>query len=191
MRLCSMMIENSGTNKTEVNALLSLMCFHSSRFEARLDSDGELILYEDQDISRWNTDLVSKGVYFLHCAASGNKFSKYHLEAGIAYWNTRREESREKWENILQLYNYLLQIEYSPIAALNRTYALSKVKSKQEAIIEAEKLQLTSSQFYFALLGELNSGIDNKKARHNFEKALDLAKTDTVKKAILSKIDRL
>ena len=191
MRLCTMLVENSGTNKPEVNALLSLMCFHASRFDARLNSDGELVLYEDQDISRWNTDLVSKGGYFLHCAASGNKLSKYHLEAGIAYWNTKKEDSSEKWENILQLYNHLLQIEYSPIAALNRTYALSKVKSKQEAITEAEKLQLQGNQFYFALLGELNTGIDNKKAKLNFEMALDLAKTDAVKKSIQAKIDQL
>src|SRR4029078_5337670 len=66
MRLCTMLVENSGTNKPEVNALLSLLCFDASRFDARLNSDGELVLYEDQDISRWNTDLVSKGGYFLH-----------------------------------------------------------------------------------------------------------------------------
>jgi RNA polymerase sigma-70 factor (ECF subfamily) len=83
-----MLVENEGTNKPEVNALLSLMCFHASRFDARINSEGELILYEDQDISRWNTDLVSKGGYFLHCATTGKKLSKYHLEAGIAYWNT-------------------------------------------------------------------------------------------------------
>lgn len=191
MRLCTMLVENTGTNKPEVNALLSLMCFHASRFDARLNDDGEIILYEDQDITRWNTDLVSKGGYFLHCAASGNKLSKYHLEAGIAYWNTKKEDSPEKWGNILQLYNHLLQIEYSPVAALNRTYALSKVKSKQEAIIEAEKLQLTGNPFYFALLGELNAGIDNKMAKLNFEKALDLTKNDAAKQAILQKIDKL
>ena len=191
MRLCTMLVENATTNKPAVNALLSLMCFHASRFEARLDNKGGLILYEEQDSNLWNADLVSKGGYFLNCAASGNKLSKYHLEAGIAYWHTQKSDTKEKWENILQLYNRLLQIEYSPIAALNRTYALSKANGKQEAITEAEKLNLSDNHFYFTLLGELYRDTDNKKAKQNFQKALSLAKTQADKQAIQIKIDKL
>jgi RNA polymerase sigma factor (sigma-70 family) len=191
MRLCYMLVENKNTNKPQVNALLSLMCFHASRFDARIDRNGELILYEDQDVNLWDSDLIRKGEYFLDCSASGNKISKYHLEAAIAYQHTQKEDTREKWENILQLYNQLLQIEYSPIAALNRTYALSKANGKNEAIIEAEKLKLTDNHFYFTLLGELYSGIDNEIAKLNFQKALSLAKTKTDKQAIQRKIDKL
>jgi RNA polymerase sigma factor (sigma-70 family) len=191
MRLCYMLVETKETNKPQVNALLSLMCFQASRFEARLDKNGELILYEDQDTSLWDSDLIRKGEYFLSCSASGNKLSRYHLEAAIAYWHTHKEDTREKWENILQLYNQLLQIEYSPIAALNRTYALSKANGKEEAIIEAEKLKLTDNHFYFTLLGELYTDIDNEKAKENFKKALSLAKTHADKQAIQRKIDRL
>lgn len=191
MRLCSMLVENKYTNKPEVNALLALMCFHASRFDARINKNGELVLYDEQDTNLWNADLISKGGYYLKCAATGNKISKYHLEATIAYWNTQKSDTKEKWENILQLYNRLLQIEYSPIAALNRTYALSKANSKQEAITEAEKLNLTDNHFYFALLGELYTEIDNKKAKHNFQKALSLAKTQTDKQTIQKKIDKL
>ncbi|MFO7445691.1 MAG: sigma-70 family RNA polymerase sigma factor [Ignavibacteriaceae bacterium] len=191
MRLCYMLVENKTTNKPQVNALLSLMCFHASRFEARLDKNGELVLYEDQDTNLWNSDLISKGIYFLNYASTSNKISKYHLEAGIAYWHTKKEDTKEKWENILQLYNRLLMIEYSPVAALNRTFVLSKVYGKEEAINEAEKLQLTDNHFYFTLLGELYTGINNTKAKQNFEQALTLAKTDTDKHAIQKKIDKL
>ena len=110
--------------------MLSLMCFHASRFDARMDKNGELVLYEEQDTNLWNADLISKGGYFLNCAASGNEISKYHLEASIAYWHTQKKDTKEKWETILQLYNRLLQIEYSPIAALNRTFVLSKTSGK-------------------------------------------------------------
>jgi RNA polymerase sigma-70 factor (ECF subfamily) len=191
MRLCYMLVENKYTNQPPVNALLSLMCFHTSRFEARTNKNGELILYEEQDTSLWDTDLISMGAYFLNCSASGNKLSKYHLEAAIAYWNTQRADTKEKWESILQLYNQLLQIEYSPIAALNRTFALSKANGKQEAIIEAEKLNLADNQFYYALLGELYTGIDNEKAKQNFQKTFSLAKTLTDKQAIQRKLDNL
>jgi len=191
MRLCYMLVETKATNKPQVNALLSLMCFQASRFEARQDESGEPVLYEDQDTSLWDADLIRRGEYFLNCSASGTKLSKYHLEAAIAYWHTHKKDTQEKWENILQLYNQLLQIEYSPIAALNRTYALSKANGKEEAIIEAEKLKLTDNHFYFTLLGELYTDIDNEKAKQNFQKALSLAKTQTDQQAIQKKIDRL
>jgi RNA polymerase sigma-70 factor (ECF subfamily) len=191
MRLCYMLVENKHTNKPPVNALLSLMCFHASRFEARMNKQGELILYEEQDTSLWDADLISKGGYFLNCSATGDQLSRYHLEAAIAYWNTQKDDTKEKWENILQLYNRLLQIEYSPMAALNRTFALSKANGKAEAIAEAEKLNLTGNHFYFTLLGELYTGINNRKAREHFQQALDLAKTVTDKQTIQKKLDRL
>jgi len=191
MRLCNMLVENESTNKPQVNALLALMCFHASRFNARIAQNGELVLYEDQDVSLWNAELIRRGIYFLNRSASGNKISKYHLEAAVAYWHTHKEDTKEKWENILQLYNQLLQIEYSPVAALNRTYALSKASGKQQAIVEAEKLKLVDNHFYFALLGELYSGIDNSKAKEHFLKAYSLAKTENDKKMIQKKIQKL
>lgn len=191
MRLTYQLIDHEPTNQPHVNALLSLMCFQSSRFEARKNINGEMVLYEDQDETRWNLELISKGVYFLYRASHGNKLSTYHLEASIAYWHTIKADTNEKWENILQLYNQLLQIQYSPIAALNRTYALSKANGKQEAIAEAEKLNLAGNHFYFVLLGELYKDIDNDKARMNFQKALLLAKTKTDQHTIQNKLDNL
>lgn len=191
MRLCNMLIENKETNKPQVNALLALMCFHASRFDARFGKNGELILYDDQDSSLWDSDLISRGGYFLSCAAIGDQLSKYHLEASIAYWNTQKEDTSEKWENVLQLYNQLLVIEYSPVAALNRTYALAKARSKRQAIVEAEQLKLENYPFYFSLLGELYTGIDNSVAKNNFQKALALAKNTADKEAIQKKIDKL
>ena len=82
-------------------------------------------------------------------------------------------------------------MEYSPIAALNRTFVLAKVKGKKEAIVEAEKLKLTNNHYYFTLLGELYTDIDSKRARENFEQALSLAKTSTDRQTIRLKVDRL
>ncbi len=191
MRLCYMLVETRETNKPQVNALLSLMCFQASRFAARQTESGEPILYADQDTSLWDTDLIRRGEYFLSCSASGPQLSKYHLEAAIAYWHTHQADTPEKWENILQLYNQLLQLEYSPVAALNRTYALSKANGKEEAIIEAEKLKLTGNHLYFTLLGELYTDIDNEKAKQNFQRAFSLAKTQADRQAIQKKIDYL
>lgn len=191
MRLNYLLVENEVTNNNTANALLALMCFHSSRFEARTGQNGETILYQDQDTSLWNTELIEKGEYFLNKASKGDKLSKYHLEAAIAYWHTHKADTKEKWENILQLYNKLLQIEYSPIAALNRTFALAKANTKEEAIVEAEKLKLVNNQFYYSLLGTLYCGLDDQKALENFRRALELANSDAGKVIITRNIDRL
>jgi RNA polymerase sigma-70 factor (ECF subfamily) len=191
MRLTYLLIENEQTNLPVVNALLSLMCFHSSRFPARKNRSGEIVLYNDQDESLWNQELIEKGIYFLNRASQGNGISKYHLEAGIAFWHTKKTDSKEKWENILQLYNRLLQIEYSPIAALNRTFALSRANGTLEAIREAEKLRLTGNHYYYTLLGELYKGTDKTKALENLQAAYSLAKTQTDRNTIRKKIEAL
>lgn len=191
MRLTYLLIENESTNLPEVKALLALMCFHASRFEARTNANGEIVLYEDQDETLWNKELIDKGASYLHRASQGTQFSKYHLEASIAYWHTIKADTPEKWENILQLYNQLLVLEYSPIAALNRTFALSKVYGKAKAITEAEKLKLLDNPYYFTLLGELYKETDRIKAKENFQKAYHLAKTQADKQVIWRQMDGL
>jgi RNA polymerase sigma-70 factor (ECF subfamily) len=167
------------------------MCFHASRFEARVDSNGELILYEDQDISLWNRELILQGERYLNKASTGNYLSKYHWEAAIAYWHTTTNNEEQKWEKILSLYNQLLMTEYSPIAALNRTYALSKVYGNEEAIIEAEKLNLDNNHLYHCLLGELYSDVDLQKAIQHLQHALKLSRVAADKKVIKNKISKL
>jgi RNA polymerase sigma factor (sigma-70 family) len=191
MRLTYLLIQNESTNLPQTNALMALMCFHSSRFDARTGLNGEIILYEDQDQLLWNQELIDKGAYFISQSSTGNSLSKYHLEAGIAYWHTIKKETIEKWQNILELYNNLIILEYSPIVALNRTYALSKVKGKKEAIKEAEKLNLTDNHFYYSLLGNLYSEVDTKKSLQHFETAFGLAKTTSDKNIISKNIEQL
>jgi RNA polymerase sigma-70 factor (ECF subfamily) len=191
MRLAYLLIEHPPTRQPEVYALLSLMCLHASRFDARLSQHGETILYHDQDTSLWNQDLITQGEYFLNMAAEGNKLSKFHLEAAIACWHTSQEDTPEKWENILQLYNELLFIEYSPIIALNRTYALSKANGKQQAIIEAKKIDLIDNHLYHALLGELYNGVDNTQSLTHLQQALSLARSASDRNIIAQKIAQL
>jgi RNA polymerase sigma factor (sigma-70 family) len=188
MRLVYMLTENRTTDNPVVNALLALICFHSSRLEARKNSSGEIILYAEQDESLWNRELITRGAYHLNIASKGEEISRYHLEAGIAYWHTIKTDTPEKWENILALYNQLLIRTYSPVAALNRAFAVSKVKGKLAAIEEAEKLNLTNNHFYFTLLGELYRDTDIEMAIKYYRKALSLAKTKTDRSVISKNI---
>lgn len=184
MRLCSLLLANTITDKPQVKALLALMYFHASRFDARMNEKGETILYEDQDETLWDLGLVSEGTRLLNEASGGATLSRYHLEAGIAFWHTQKEDSPEKWDNILQLYNHLLILEYSPLVALNRTFALAKVQGAAIAVKEAEKLQLTGNPFYYSLLGNLYSGIDKLKAIAHYERAKQLTLSAADKQVI-------
>jgi len=190
MRLTYMLINYKPTNRPKTNALMALLCFHSSRFDARTNEQGELILYADQNREKWNYELIEKGLFFLNKSLSKN-ISKYHLESTISFWHTKPNDTPKKWESILQLYNQLLQIEYSPIIALNRTYALAKANTKQEAITEALKIDLKKNHLYHALLAELYKNIDNKKQIEHLKIALSLVKTNSERKIILLKLDDL
>ncbi|MBB6111501.1 RNA polymerase sigma-70 factor, ECF subfamily [Mucilaginibacter lappiensis] len=191
LRLAVLLTENKDTNLPDTNALIALMCFHASRFEARTDEHGEMIRYDEQDTSLWNAELIAKGNDYLNRASQGDQLGKYHLEAGIAYWHTINADTTQKWENILQLYNGLLQVAYSPIAALNRTYALYKARGKQEAITEAEKLQLNDNHLYHVLLGHLYTGVDQQRAIKHLQTALKQAKTTTEKNRIRKDLEKL
>jgi len=74
---------------------------------------------------------------------------------------------------------------------LNRTYALSKANGKEQAIAEAEKLNLADNHLYHSLLGNLYVDIDRKKALEYFERALSLAKSTVDKNTIAKNIARL
>jgi RNA polymerase sigma-70 factor (ECF subfamily) len=191
MRLTYLLIENQKTSVPAAKALYALMCFHASRFDARENERGEAILYHEQDDARWDQELIKKGTYFLNLSSVGEQITRFHLEAGIAYWHTQKQDTPEKWGHIVELYNHLLVLEYSPIAALNRTYALSKRDGKPVAIREAEKLGLTESPYYHSLLGDLYSGIDNEKAMHHFNLALTLIHSPATQATIRKNMEKL
>lgn len=180
MRLVHSLTAFPLTNLPPVSALLALMCFHSSRFESRMDALGSLVAYEDQNPQLWDQQLIQQGEKLLNASATGNHLSRYHLEAAIGYWHTRPGNNPEKWEAILQLYNQLLQIAYSPIAALNRTYALFMTGEQDKALLEAKGLNLEQHQHYHALLGHLNQEKGRKDlAISHFENALLLTKSES------------
>jgi predicted RNA polymerase sigma factor len=190
MRLGIMLSEYELTSRPKTNALIALMCFHASRFGARETLEDELVLYDQQNKELWDDALIKQGIHFLSLSAQGGELSSYHLEARIASWHCMKADTQEKWEEILRLYDELLLVNYSPSVALNRIVALYKVSrhGQQAALAEAEKLNLPNNHFYYLLLGELNKNIDNNRARLNFQKAYDLARTQAEKQGIREKI---
>lgn len=98
---------------------------------------------------------------------------------------------KEKWAHILQLYNRLLQIEYSPIVALNRTYALSQAENNAIALKEALKINLADNHLYHSLLAELYIGIDAEKQQEHLQIAMTFTENERDRIVIRKKLDQL
>lgn len=189
MRLGIFLSKQQNFQVNHVHALVALMCFHASRLNARQSGESGNLLYHEQDRSQWDQALIKKGRQYLTKASKGKSVSKYHLEASIAFWHTQDEEG--KWDQILMLYNKLLTIEYSPIIAMNRSYALAKAHSPKKAIEAALKLDLKDNVHYFCLLAELyqmNHNTDQEIIHLN--EALKLAKKENEKALIGQKLEK-
>ncbi len=138
----------------------------------------------------WDTALIEKGNHHLVNAFDGKEVSKYHFEAAIAYWHTA-PGGENKWKHILQLYDQLLLVEYSPVTALNRAFAFAKVHGNEKAIPEAEKLELTSNPHYYSLLGYLHANTDEARAIAHYKKAIALTRSKIEIETLTREINRL
>lgn len=175
--------------KPQIHALIALMCFHASRINARLAGANGDLLYNEQDFGKWDRQLIGKGKKYLNLSAKGDRVTRYHLEAAIAFWHTT--DASDKWNNILQLYDKLLIISYSPVAALNRIYALARANSADEALHAVHMLDLKPDHYYYCLLAELYRMKNNvEKETEYLHEAIRLARKKSEKALIEEKLDK-
>lgn len=126
----------------ETHALTALMMLQAARFPVRLDGEGNLLLLRDQDRSRWDTHLIHAGLHHLGRGAAGKNLSPYHLEAGIAACHaTAPTYEKTDWAQIVELYDQLFELNQSPVVALNRAVARSRLHGADTGIAEIELLK--------------------------------------------------
>ncbi|MEJ0084915.1 MAG: RNA polymerase sigma factor [Pseudomonadota bacterium] len=125
----------------EVQGLLALMLLHESRREARATPDGDLILLDEQDRSRWNRELIEEGAALTRAAFSAQRVGTYSLQAAIAAVHAESPSAAETdWSEIIGLYDLLLRIQPSPIIALNRTVAVAQLRGPQLGLEHLDEL---------------------------------------------------
>jgi RNA polymerase sigma factor (sigma-70 family) len=197
MLLCRLLIQNEHTQRPEVFALMALMCFHTSRSDSRLTSEGEIILLEKQDRRRWNTNLILEGNDFMNRAASGDELSSYHIEAAIAFEHcTAKNFVETNWNRILELYELLCKIAPSPITEMNKAVAIMQVHGPKAALKSLEEIpdkkKLEAFYLYQSLLGEIHSQLNSKAvAKQHFEKAISLTQSEAERKVLREKMSGL
>jgi RNA polymerase sigma-70 factor (ECF subfamily) len=138
IRLALLLSENKYCDHPNVHALIALMCFHTSRFEARVDENQELVDLEHQDREKFDRDLIFIGIQHLEKASIAVQSpSSYHMEAVVSYYHCIAQSfEKTDWPAILHLYDLQLQRQYSPIVQLNRIVPYYKVHGAKAAMQE-------------------------------------------------------
>ncbi len=192
IRLTILLTENPKTNQPHTNALLALMCYQASRFGARLDDKGFVVLLKDQDRTHWNKFLIQRGNEYLTHAAEENAIHEFHIEAAIASVHANAASYElTNWSMILQLYNNLLSRTHNPMVAINRCIVISEVEGYDKAIEELEKIKgLNGNCYYNTSLGEmyLKGGNKNDAIKY-FQNALELTSSNAEIELIRRKIN--
>jgi RNA polymerase sigma factor (sigma-70 family) len=195
MYLCRLLSNNPNTRTSEVYAAMALMCFHAARIESRISAEGEIILLDQQDRSRWDTALISEGNDYLNRSAFGGTISSYHLEAAIAYEHCIAETfEKTNWSRILAYYDLLVKFYPTPVVNLNRIVVVFKLRGPDQALLELKESSCLKEweklYLYYSLLGEIYSTTDWLKAKASFEKALTLTKSETEQRFLRHKIEQ-
>jgi len=197
LRLALMLNEDPSGALPETEALVALMCFHAARFDARVDGMGGLLLLEEQDRSRWDADLVQRGLAHLARSARGGAVSRYHAEAGIAAEHSLAPSYAEtNWEEIVRLYDVLERIAPSPLNVLNRAIALAEWKGPDAALAALAAMAppswLVDYYLWDATLGELHRRRgDREIALSHTKRALAAAPTNAEKALLERRIEKI
>jgi RNA polymerase sigma-70 factor (ECF subfamily) len=177
LRLGQLMAD-SPVSAPKAHALVALMAFQGARLPARVDAAGDIVLLEEQDRKLWDQRLVALGFHHLTAAAEGSEVSEYHLQAAIASIHAAAPDAHSTdWPAILGLYDELLAVNFSPVVALNRAVAVSKVHGAAAALAALQPLLEDSwlSNYYLlpAVRGRLlfDSG-DLRAAAASYRQAL-------------------
>jgi RNA polymerase sigma-70 factor, ECF subfamily len=155
IRLARLMAELM-PDEPEVMGLLALLLLIQSRRAARAGPDEDLVVLADQDRTLWDRDLIAEGQAIVRACLRRNQPGPYQVQAAInAVHSDAPTAADTDWRQILQLYDQLLALAPSPVAALNRAVALAEVQGPGAALDGLADLMLESYYLYHAIRADL------------------------------------
>jgi RNA polymerase sigma-70 factor (ECF subfamily) len=111
------------------------MLLQDSRRDARVGPDGELVLLEDQDRTRWDRDEIEEGVTILAEAVRRREPGPYQLQAAIAAIHAQADRPEDTdWTEIAALYDRLSAMVPSPVVDLNRAAAVAMAEGPERGL---------------------------------------------------------
>jgi RNA polymerase sigma-70 factor (ECF subfamily) len=178
IRLADLVAGHVAGNRPQTHALLALMFLNAARFSERTDSQGHILRLKEQNRSRWDKAMIAQGMFHLAQSAAGSEISVYHLQAGIAACHCAAKDDRAtNWPQILALYDRLVELDDSPIVALNRAVAVANVHGPAAGLAAVKSVrdrrELQSYYLLYAVLGEFEAQLHRPKiAASYFRQAL-------------------
>jgi RNA polymerase sigma-70 factor (ECF subfamily) len=182
------------TGDAETHALVAMMCFHASRFPARTDDAGDLLLLEHQDRALWDQQLISVGAEHLTAAMQGEALSRYHFEAGIAASHAFASSwEGTDWGGIVAYYDGLLSVHPSPVVALGRACAVAMADGDEAGLKALAPLKrderMNTYHLLFAVEGNLLARVGRKEqARAAYKRALALELNGPERRLVMKKL---
>ena len=171
------------------------MLLQQSRAPARFDANGEVVLLDEQDRSRWNRALIDEGRLLLERAAHYQTPGPYQLQAAIAALHLHATTPADTaWKQIDSLYQSLEAMQPSPVTTLNRAVAVWKLQGPEAALqmIDPLKSELDAYFYFHGLRGTLLKELKRfDEAREALNRAIALAKSVAEAKLIRRELERL
>ncbi|HET9668475.1 MAG TPA: RNA polymerase sigma factor [Casimicrobiaceae bacterium] len=181
----------------EAVGLLALMLLHESRRTARATPDGDVVLLDAQDRSRWDRALIDEGTKLLGDALASRRIGPYTLQAAIAavHANAARSEDTD-WREIVALYDLLARVEPSPIVELNRAVAVAMRDGAHAGLALVDAILARGELRDYHLIHAARADLarragDFAAARESYERALALAKQQPERRFLARRLAEL
>jgi RNA polymerase sigma-70 factor (ECF subfamily) len=181
----------------EAKGMLALMLYTEARRAARRDSAGAYVPLDEQDVALWDESQLHAAEALLHDANAAGPSGRYQLEAAIQSAHmTHCVSGRDTRRAILTLYDHLLALTGSPVAALNRAVALAAVDGPAAALDRmgalASDKRMLGYQPYWAVRGHLLAEAGCRTEAHDaLTVAIGLSTDEAVKRHLEGKRDAL
>jgi RNA polymerase sigma-70 factor (ECF subfamily) len=181
-------------SEPEIMGLTALLLQHA-RAAARFDTQGHIVLLDDQDRGLWDHKMIAEGLALIDKAVRHKRRGPYQVQAAIAALHARAARPEDTdWAQIDLLYAALETLQPSPVVTLNRAVAVSKVRGPDAALAMIDPLAARLSGYFhfFGLKGALLLQLGRAgEARAAFDRAIALANTAAEAAHIRLHLDRL
>jgi len=181
----------------ETTGLLALMLLQESRREARTSPDGDLILLEDQDRSRWHRSHIAEGVELVERALSSGRIGRYTIQAAIAAIHAEASDAGQTdWGQIVGLYDVLFRIDPSAVVELNRAVAVAMRDGPLAGLELVDAIlrrgELAEYHLAHSARAELCRRLGrSQEARQSYERALRFARQEPERRFLARRMNSL
>lgn len=195
LRLCRLVVDL--LDDPEALGLLALMLLHEARRESRTTANGELVLLENQDRSRWDRERIAEAEMLIERALQTRRFGAYTLQAAIAAEHTSAASAQDTdWKQIVALYDVLVRADPSPVVRLNRAAAIAMANGPAEGLAAIDEVMADGGLDAYYLAHSARADMCRRlgrteDARASYRRALELARLDPERRFLQSRLDEI